>query len=171
MQTRRTNLDHHHQEGLLSTGPAGLSPEAELIALARGKGQLLTEHTLRLIRDTLVLRGVTLARFVADVRPHFRNAIHNPSGFLINFARNFGALSRPAIALLALPRSTPLMQPDAARCENCKGERLVIHDKQIEPCPKCSTQEFRREWQQREAEREQRARALRSESLQRVPLK
>jgi len=30
-------------------------PEAELIALARSKGQILTEHTLRLIRDTLEL--------------------------------------------------------------------------------------------------------------------
>lgn len=93
MQTRSTRLDHHHQEGIEKSPSA--SPEAELIALARVKGQLLTEHTLRLIRDSLELREVSLEAFVADVRPHFRNNILNPSGFLINRARRFYELSRP----------------------------------------------------------------------------
>ena len=78
MQTRRTSPDHHHQEGFAKTGLAYSSPEGELIALGRSKDQVLTEHTLRLIRETLELRGVSLAEFVADVRPHFRNNIATP---------------------------------------------------------------------------------------------
>src|ERR1700730_441205 len=96
MHMRRTNPDHHHQEGFPKPGPAYSSPEDELIALARSKGQVLTEPTLRHIRETLELREVSLAEFVSDARPHFRNNILNPSGFLINQARNFHRLSRPA---------------------------------------------------------------------------
>jgi hypothetical protein len=144
MQTRRTNLDHHHQEGFPKEGfPPGPSssrlfstPEAELIALARSKGQTLTENTLRLIRDTLELRGITPEDYLVAVRPHFRNAIRNPSGFLINFARNFFSLSRPAVAP---PGSQPVKGADTDRCEFCKGQRLVIQNRQFEPCPKCST--------------------------------
>jgi len=175
MQTRRTNLDHHHQEGFPKEGstpetsPSRLfsTPEGELIALARSKRQILTENTLRLIRETLELRGITLESFVAAVRPHFRNAIHNPSGFLINFARNFSMLSRPASAP---PASQPVKGADTNRCEICKGQRLVIQNRQFEPCAKCSTPEFRQEWQQREAERERRARTFRDEhaSLKKV---
>jgi hypothetical protein len=40
-------------------------PGAELIALASSKGQVLAEHTLRIIRETLELRGVPLPEFVA----------------------------------------------------------------------------------------------------------
>jgi len=172
MQTRRTNLDHHHQEGFPKEGfgkenspPRPFStptPEAELIALARSKGQILAEKTLRLIRETLELRGISLENYVATVRPHFRNAIHNPSGFLINFARNFGTLSRPATAPST---STPAKQPDKELCDICKGQCLVIQNKQFEPCPKCSTPEYRQEWQQREADRERRARACRNERV------
>jgi hypothetical protein len=103
MQMRSTNLDHHHQEGLV--GSARSSPEADLLALARSKGQPLTEHTLRLIRETLELRGVSLEAFVADVRPHFRNNILNPSGFLINRARRFHELARPAQVRVAATTS------------------------------------------------------------------
>ncbi|MGD1098166.1 MAG: hypothetical protein ABSB35_40030 [Bryobacteraceae bacterium] len=152
MQTRRTSLDHH-QEGFSKEAftpepsPSRLfsTPEGELIALARSKRQILTENTLRLIRETLELRGITLESFVAAVRPHFRNAIHNPSGFLINFARNFSMLSRPAAAP---PASQPVKGADTNRCEICKGQRLVIQNRQFEPCAKCSTPEFRQEWQQ-----------------------
>jgi hypothetical protein len=80
MQTRRTNLNHHQEK--FSNRPHERSgPEAELIALAQSKGQVLTEHTLRLIRDTLELRGVTLDAFAVDVRPHFRNNILNRAAF------------------------------------------------------------------------------------------
>ena len=79
------------------------SPEAELIALARSKGQALTANTLRTISDTLELRGVSLADFVANVRPHFRNNILNPSGFLIHCARDFKQLSHPATIAVLLP--------------------------------------------------------------------
>lgn len=156
----QTNADHHHQDGFSkenSPSPSFSTPEAELIALARGKCQLLTEHSLRIIRDTLELRAVTLATFVTEVRPHFRNAIRNPSGFLINFARNFGTLSRPAMAPATF---ATLKHPSTAGCDECKGERIVILNGQIRPCPKCSTPEFRRDWQQREAAREKRVRAL-----------
>jgi hypothetical protein len=85
MQTRRTSLDHHHQGDVVEKSACS-SPEAELISLARGKGQLLTAHTLTHIRALLELRGVSLEAFVTDVRPHFRNNILNPSGFLINRA-------------------------------------------------------------------------------------
>jgi hypothetical protein len=155
MQTRRTNLDHHHQERLVSTKPCS-SPEAELIALAGGKGQPLTEHTLRLVRDTLELLGVTLAEFVADVRPHFQNNILNPSGFLIDRARRFRQLSRPA----AVPVPSPSVQTAAtAVCGVCKGQKFVLTEKDIEPCPACSTAEFRRNWEIKEAERARKMRA------------
>src|SRR5882672_9372719 len=117
MQTRRTNPDHHHQKGFSNTTLERSSPEAELIALAHSKGQLLKEHTLRLIRETLELRGVTLDEFVADVRPHFRNNILNPSGFLIDRARRFHQLSRPAAAPV---RSTPVQTVATAACGMCK---------------------------------------------------
>src|SRR5258706_15684237 len=97
MQTRRTNLDHHHQTSVLNEKPVYSCPETELIALARSKGQVLAEHTLRIIRETLELRQVRLSEFVADARPHFRNNILNPSGFLINRARQFHQLSRAAV--------------------------------------------------------------------------
>jgi hypothetical protein len=142
MQTRRANLDHHHQEGS--------SPEAELIALAHSKGQCLNEHTLRLIRDTLELRGVTLEEFVADVRSHFRNNILNPSGFLIDRARRFHQLSRPAV----VPVSSKSVQVAAtAVCGMCKGQKFVLTEKDIEPCPECSTAEFRTNWEIKQAER------------------
>ena len=120
MQKRRTDPDHH-QAGSEKAGPAYFSPEDELIALARSKGQVLTEHTLRLIRETLELRGVSLAEFVADARPHFRNNILNPSGFLINRARNFNQLSRPA-------RAYPARGPVEVTGETCPGvQRKQIH--------------------------------------------
>ena len=156
MQTRRTNLDHHHQGLFLNKEVEHFSPEAELIALARSKGQVLAQRTLQIIRDTLELRGVSLAEFVADVRPHFRNNILNPSGFLIDRARHFHALSQPAVVRVP-PKSTP--ETAAPHCGSCNGQRLVIKDKKIQPCPQCSTPEFRKEWEMKEAER---ARNMRS---------
>src|ERR1700693_5705874 len=115
MQTRRTSLNHHHQDRFANTTRERSSPEADLVALAQSKGQLLTEPTLRLIRENLELRGVTLDEFVADVRPHFRNNILNPSGFLIDRARHFHQLSRPA----AVPVPSPTVRP-AISCGVCK---------------------------------------------------
>src|SRR5260370_10564569 len=120
MQTRRTHPDHHHQEGFAKAGLAYSSPEGELIGLARSKGEVLTEYALRLVRETLELRGVSLAEFAADVRPHFRNNILNPSGFLINRARYFHKVSRPA----AVPvPPTPLRFP--RRLVACAGDRTT----------------------------------------------
>ena len=153
MQTRRTSPDHHHQEGFAKAGLAYSSPEGELIVLARSKGQVLTEHTLRLIRETLELRGVSLAEFVADVRPHFRNNILNPSGFLINRARYFHKVSRPA----AVPVPPTPLQIPAETCGVCRGQNYVINDHKIEPCSECSTPEFRKTWELKEAERKTRA--------------
>jgi hypothetical protein len=135
MQTRRTSSDHHHQAGFKNTGLACSSPEGELIALARSKRQVLTEPTLRLIRETLELNGVSLAAFVADVRPHFRNNILNPSGFLVNRARCFHQVSRPARVSVA---SGPI-QPAEDICQGCKGEKYVMEDREIRPCLRCST--------------------------------
>jgi len=156
MQTRRTNLDHHHQERFVRTKPCS-SPEGELIALARGKGQPLTEHTLRLVRDILELRGVTLDEFLADVRPHFQNNILNPSGFLIDRARRFHQLSRPAS--VPVP-STSVQTAATAVCGVCKGQKFVLTEKDIEPCPECSTAEFRTNWETKEAERARKMRAI-----------
>jgi len=149
MQTRRTSPDHHHQERVLASNP----PEAELIALARSKGQMLAERTLASIRDTLELHRVTLAEFVADVRPHFRNNILNPSGFLIDRARHFSALSRPAV-IRATPG--PIPEPKIPPCGACKGQKLVMVDNSIAPCPECATAEFRKVWEIKEAERARR---------------
>jgi hypothetical protein len=164
MQTRRTNPDHHHQKGFPNTKLPS-SPQADLIALAQGKGQVLTENTLRLIRDTLELRGVTLAEFVADVRPHFRNNILNPRGFLIDRARRFHQLSRAA----AVPVYSTLLQPETtAVCGKCKGQKYVATEKDIEPCPECSTAEFRKMWEIKQAERAQKIRASSSPSLSQI---
>jgi hypothetical protein len=149
MQTRRTNLNHHHQERSSNRTGECSGPETDLIALAQSKGQSLTEHTLRLIRDTLELRGVTLDAFVVDVRPHFRNDILNPSGFLIDRARRFRQLSRPAAVAVA---PTPV-ESTATVCGSCKGQNFLLTEKEIKPCPECSTAEFRRNWEAKEAAR------------------
>ena len=113
----------------------------------------MTEHTVRLIRDILELRGITFDEFVADVRPHFRNNILNPSGFLIDRVRRFRQLSRPAV--VPIP-STPMAATPIEVCAGCKGQKFVLTAKEIQPCPKCSTAEFRRDWQVKEAERTRR---------------
>ena len=151
MQTRRTSPNHHHQQGFAKTTRS--SPEAELIALAHSKGQVLTEHTLRLVRDTLELRGITFDEFVADVRPHFRSNILNPSGFLIDRVRRFRQLSRPAV--VPIP-STPIAATPIEVCAGCKGQKFVLTERDIRPCPKCSTAEFRRDWHAKEVERARR---------------
>lgn len=117
--------------------------------LAQTKGQVLTQHTLRLIRDTLELCGVTLDAFVVDVRPHFRNNIFNPSGFLISRARRFQELSRPAAVAVA---ATPV-QSTATVCGACKGQQYLLTEKDFGPCLECSTADFRRNWEAREAAR------------------
>ena len=129
------------------------APEAELIALAKGKGQVLTAPTLRLIRDTLELRGVALEDFVADVRPHFRNNRLNPSGFLIDRARRFHQLSQPAAVSIS---STPVVVAAIEVCGACKGQNYILTENEIRPCPGCSTAEFRRDRQVKEAERARR---------------
>jgi RNA polymerase subunit RPABC4/transcription elongation factor Spt4 len=148
MQTRRTSLNHHHQDRFANATRERSSPEADLVALAQSKGQLLTEPTLRLIRESLELRGVTLEVFVADVRPHFRNNILNPSGFLIDRARRFLQLSRPA----AIPVPSPTV-PTAISCGVCKGQTYILTEKEIMPCPECSTAEFRNDWEAKEIQR------------------
>ena len=162
MQTRRTNLNHHHQDRSVNAARARSNPEAELIALAWSKGQVLTEHTLRLLRNTLELRGVTLDAFVADVRPHFGNNILNPSGFLIDRARHFVYLSRPAVVPIS---STSAAATSAEVCGGCKGQKFLLTEEAIEPCPKCSTAEFRLDWQAKETAR---ARRIASEKASRL---
>jgi hypothetical protein len=154
MQTRRTKPDHHHQDGFTNTGLAYSSPEGELIGLAHSKGQILTENTLRLIRETLEVRGISLAEFVADVRPHFRNNILNPSGFLIDRARRFHQVSRRARA----PVADGPVQAAGETCGDCKGEKYVMEDHEIRPCSRCSTPESRRQWEMKEGERARKAR-------------
>jgi hypothetical protein len=154
MQTRRTSPDHHHQEGFAKTGLAYSSPDSELIALGRSKGQVLTEHTLRLIRDTLELRGVSLQEFVSDVRPHFRNNILNPSGFLIDRARRFHQVSHLARA----PVADGPVQASGETCGACNREKYVMIDHKIRPCDECSTPEFMRQWEMKEAGRAKKAR-------------
>lgn len=159
MQTRRMYPDHH-QSPLLTKEVRHLSSEAELIALARGKGQVLAERTLQIIRETLELRGICLKDFLEDVRPHFRNNILNPSGFLINRARHFLQVSRPAVAADHPERgaSGSAHEPVTKICTICNGQKYVITDQQIAPCPECSTPEFRTAWELKEVERAKRAR-------------
>lgn len=153
MQTRRTSLNHHHQERFANRLCECPGHEAELIALAQSKGQVLTENTLRLIRDTLELRGVTLEAFVVNVRPHFRNNILNPSGFLIDRARHFQKLSRPAVVPISSTTAAPTL---IEVCGGCKGRKFVLTEQEIKPCPECSTAEFRKDWEAKEAERARR---------------
>ena len=163
MRTRRANLNHHHQDRSMTTSVCP-GPVAELIALAQSKGQALTEHTLRLIRDTLELRRVILDAFVVDVRPHFRNNILNPSGFLIDRARRFQPLSRPAVVAVA---STPV-ESTATACGACKGQKFLLTEKEIKPCPECSTAEFRRNWEAKEAARANRIASEKASRLKAV---
>jgi hypothetical protein len=130
-----------------------LSPEGELADLVRGKGQTLTGSALRSIKESLELRGVSVAEFAADVRPHFRNNLLNPIGFLIDRARRFHELSRPAIARTA-PSSERAAEPND--CRRCSGQRLMLIRNRIEPCPDCSTLEFQMEWEAKEADRARR---------------
>ena len=158
MQTRSENLDHH-QSRIPNARGLYASPEAELIALAGNTGQMLTENTLRIIREALELRCVTMTEFLADVRSHFRNNILNPSGFLINRARYFHRLSRPAtVALPPAPSEAAAIES----CETCHGQQYVLEADAIQPCPQCSTQEFRRDWEAREEERANKIRAARA---------
>jgi len=157
MQTRSTT-DHHHQLSSSKDSPidratpgVSATPEAELIALARSKGQELANATLQRVKETLELQGVRLEEFVKIIRPHFRHQIRNPSGFMISFARDFHVRSRPATASAPPPPPTR-----ADRCESCGGEGLVTDDDDIRPCPKCSTPEFRRAWEIKEEARKQR---------------
>jgi hypothetical protein len=166
MQTRRTNPNHHHQEGFVKTTWTRSGPEAELIALAKGKGQVLTEHTLRLVRDILELRGITFDEFVADVRPHFRNNILNPSGFLIDRVRRFRQLSRPAV--VPIP-PTQIAATPIEVCGGCKGQKFVLTAKEIQPCPECSTAEFRKDWEAKEAARANRIASEKASRLKGVP--
>jgi len=97
VQTRRTSLNHHHQERFVKSAERS-GPEAELIALARSKGQILTEHTLRLIRDTLELVEWRLTISLQMFGRSSETISSTPSGFLIDRARRFHRLTRPAVA-------------------------------------------------------------------------
>lgn len=164
MQNQRTN-PHHHQEkdlkGVLNPQTT-MTPEGELIALAKAKGQPLAAHTLRTIKDSLELQGFTLEEFVEWVRPHLQRGIFNPGGFLISRARNFHMLSSPASPPPSASGSSPPARA-ADRCDVCRGDMLVLESDGIVPCPKCSTPESRQEWQRKEAEREQRVNTLRKD--------
>jgi hypothetical protein len=153
MQTRRTSSDHHHQAGFKNTGLACSSPEGELIALARSKRQVLTEPTLRLIRETLELNGVSLAAFVADVRPHFRNNILNPSGFLVNRARCFHQVSRPARVSVA---SGPI-QPAEDICQAARERNTSWKTARSDRVCDVQPPESRRQWEMKEGERAKKA--------------
>lgn len=160
MHNQRTD-PHHHQEKDLKRvfkSQTPQTPEAELIALAHARGQTLAAHTLRTVKETLELQGVALADFVDWARPHLQRGIHNPSGFLISRARNFHTLASPASAPSATAWGSPPAPGTAKRCD-CSGG-LLLQEKRIVPCPKCSTPESRREWDLKEADRERRANAM-----------
>lgn len=159
MDVQGTN-PHHHQEKDLKRvfkSQTPQTPEAELIALAQAKGQTLAAHTLRTVKETLELQGVALADFVDWARPHLQRGIHNPSGFLISRARNFHTLASPASAPPPPAQGSSSPLGTAKHCD-CSGG-FLLHENRIVPCPKCSTPESRREWDQKEAERERRANA------------
>jgi hypothetical protein len=86
---------------------------------------------------------MALDDFIADVRPHFLNNILNPSGFLINRARRFHELSRPAAVSIS---STPVVAAATQVCGACKGQNYILTEKEIQPCSECTTAEFRKDW-------------------------
>ena len=163
MLNQRKDTDHHHQKKeskgvrLLQTAQ---TPEGELIALAKSKNQILTAHTLRIIKECLELKGVTLAEFVEWVRPHLQRGIHNPSGFLISSARTFRQVSAPASPP---PPAATALSATGPRCSECAGQGLILKKDGIVPCPNCSTPESRREWERKEQEHQRRAEAFRAE--------
>jgi hypothetical protein len=161
MPNQRTNPHHHQEKGLkgVLNPQTAMTPEGELIALAKAKGQPLAVHTLRTIKESLELQGVTLDEFIEWARPHLQRGIFNPSGFLISRARNFRMLSSPASP--PMPPTSGSPPGTADRCDVCRGDRLVLQSDGIVPCPKCSTPESRKEWERKEAERMQRAKGVR----------
>jgi hypothetical protein len=120
----------------------GLSPEAELIQLAATKGQTLTAKTLRVIKENIELRRTSLQDFVALVRPHFKNRITNPSGFLIASSRSFRELSAAALPADVLPVAEP---ETCADCGRPKGKGFQIIENRFVPCETCATTEWRAE--------------------------
>jgi hypothetical protein len=151
-QGRRTNAEPGRTDGLIiikekkmektSHPNDELSPQAELVRLTGVKGQTLTAKTLRIIRENLELRGCSLQGFVNIVRPHFKNRITNPSGFLIASCRNLRELSTAAV---------PLEVPQVAEAEVCadcgrpKGKGFQIVERRFVPCETCATPEWRAE--------------------------
>jgi hypothetical protein len=70
--------------------------------------------------ETVELRGVPLAEFMEQLRPHVANHWKNPPGFLTNFARKIGAVAMPGPP--AAPAPTPEPPKNAnGRCSVCKG--------------------------------------------------
>jgi hypothetical protein len=161
MPLQGTNAHHHHQKKESNVVPitqAPLTAEAELAALAASRGQTLTAHVLRAINDELELKGATLQEFVEHVRQNFGDGIRNPSGFFISVARKFRSVSRPALIPARLPDAESPGRSKPSCDGGCSGG-LVLQNGSIDPCPKCSTPESRREWELKEAERKRRAKA------------
>ncbi len=61
--------------------------------------------------------------------------------------------------IMSQPAVVPISPSTAGRghptevCGMCKRQKFLLTDKAIEPCPKCSTAEFRLDWQAKEAAR------------------
>jgi Penicillinase repressor len=96
------------------------SPEDELRSIYRSKaGQDISRDLLNRICDTCELHGVSLSRFVDELRPHVPNHWKNPAGFLTDFARKIasnasGSSTARRATLLLTVKETP-------RCSKCRG--------------------------------------------------
>jgi hypothetical protein len=129
-------------------------PEQKLSALFEQNHDLLTDETLRVIRETLELRGVTIADFVKELAPRLKpnGSIRSATAIALAFAKKFGSKTTPA-------RISRMQKPEKPKCPTCHttdtGRGLVFSDDGLTfvPCPACATPEFKLESAANEAER------------------
>ena len=97
------------------------SPEDELCTIYRNKtGTEITRDILNRISELCELRNVSLAVFVAAIRPHVPNHWKNPAGFLTDFAKRFRSKTHSA-RIAEFKGSSGAEDKQWRRCVKCRG--------------------------------------------------
>ena len=97
------------------------SSEDELRDIYRTKaGAEMSRDLLNRIRETCELRGVPLADFIEELRPHIPNAWRNPAGFLTNFAQKIRS-KMPGSGLMSVRSLGEFTVDEPRSCARCSG--------------------------------------------------
>jgi len=143
------------------------TPEHELQALFEKNGAVLTQKTLRVIREQLEIRSVFFSDYVAEARKRLTcsNVMRSVDAIAIALAKNWASTTRPAV----MPDTPPPEKAKCKRCFNAQGNGVVMNatGDGFETCPDCSTVEWIAEFWQREETR----RASRQEKSQQSRIK